>query len=178
MLICCLHITSHTHTHTQTTVSACTPPLGCPPGWFVAHSFHAFHRWLQTKLQLNKQTKQEQIRVCSVWLLPLPQLPSHPWLSSSATHRHTTTLSAKSARQWPHLNACASMHLYCGSILWQNSNKKMFPCSFSTQFSNILCSSRLFSSAARNPRRCTCQIIEMCFRRVFPQFHFCTGGVK
>lgn len=60
-----------------------------------------------------------------------------------------TTLSAKSARQWPHLNACASMHLYCGSILWQNSNKKMFPCSFSIQFGNILCSSRLFSCARR-----------------------------
>lgn len=80
------HHSSHTYTHTQiqTTVSACTPPLGCPPGWFVAHSFHAFHRWLQTKLQLNKQTKQEQIRACNVWLLPLPHLPSHPWLSSSA----------------------------------------------------------------------------------------------
>lgn len=116
MLICCLHITSHTHT--QTTVSACTPPLGCPPGWFVAHSFHAFHRWLQTKLQLNKQTKQEQIRECSVWLLPLPQLPSHPWLSSSATRPHCLPNQPGNDLIWMHALLCISIVVrFYGKIL-------------------------------------------------------------
>lgn len=164
MLICCLHITAHTHTHTRT-------PLSVSP-------CHAFHRWLQTKLQLNKQTKQEQIRVCCVWLLP--SFPSSPSPPDTPGHRHphdycTTTLRSAQPTSQPHClpnqpgNDLIWMHaLLCISIVVRFYGKILIKRCFRVHF---LPNSATFYAVpvcfrvrdARNPRRCTCQIIEMCF---------------
>lgn len=168
MLICCLHITAHTHARTPLSVSPC----------------HAFHRWLQTKLQLNKQTKQEQIRVCSVWLLPSFPSPSSPSLSTPGhPHPHdycTTTLRSAQPTSQPHClpnqpgNDLIWMHaLLCISIVVRFYGKILIKRCFRVHF---LPNSATFYAVpvcfrvrdARNPRRCTCQIIEMCFAEFLP----------